>query len=356
MGLNVYIVQTNDCWPLAPLVAQLNNCQHVFRFTLADRNLTGQRLRINPTVNLREVARLSPADGRRRILQSYLTENDWADQTRRFLETCSGFEFDQNEDLAVAIGAGVYVLDDEGVTFQGNREADAYTCIYDYRTIENATVDTPNFGIGKPFDAFAAISAIRFEPVFGCRYQVASDKNRADRARYIVTNLAHFLATRAFWIPLAREHSGQSCVMETSWGGGDYLAGYYTNGICEACVDLLHSKVSGPIVSYRLRQHSERDVIQALDSLCRLPDTWDRYVRACNLLRGTMLPLFSSAIGLGLLTNLLAGFANSHGTTQTHELLEYIKEHRIALVVTGFSAFLAIVSLLILEVLRLSLP
>jgi hypothetical protein len=337
-------------------LAQLNNCQQVFSFVLADRDAMNQRLRISPRNALREVARLSSSEGRRRILQSYLTEKDWVEQTRSFLTTCPISPFDEEDHLAIAIGAGVYVLDDDGVTFQGSREADAYTCIYEYRIMENATDARPISEVSSSIDAFAAISAIRYEPVFGMRYQIRSDKNRAERARYIVTNLTHFLAARSFWTTLAREHSGQSCVMETNWGGGDYLAGYYTGGLCEACVDLLHSNPKSSGLSYRMRHFSEGEVIKALNALCLLPNEWDRQVRFCSFLSERLLPLFAGAIGLGLVTNLVAGFANSSTSKETYEILTYVKEHSIAVTVTIVSAGLAIIGLGVLELLRINLP
>lgn len=356
--LKVYIVQTNDCWPLPSLLAQLNNCQEIFQFVLVDQNENGQYLKIRPHVPLREVTRLSPSDGRRKVLQSYLTERDWSEQTRNFLETCTDVAFKQNEDLAVAIGAGVYVLDDDGVTFKGLRDQDAFSCIYDYRFSENDTANEAHPISQGPtsLDAFAAISVLRYEGVFHCRYQDHTDANRANRARYLVTNLTHFLAARAFWTTLAREHSGQSCVMETNWGGGDYLAGYYTSGLCEACIELLHSKPCGPVLSYRLRDFSEHDVVKALNTLCALPAKWTRQVGISNFLKKRLLPVFFGVIGLGLLTNLMAGYSNPPKSSQVQELLKYMQQHSIAAVGALVSIALTLITLFVLKILSLDLP
>ncbi|AXC11985.1 hypothetical protein ACPOL_2672 [Acidisarcina polymorpha] len=273
-------------------------------------------------------------------------------------KVCTGQEFNRTKDLAIAVGAGVYVWDDPEMVYTYSREDDGYTCLSDiHLKINSVTAPREADPPDHTFSAYGIISFVPYECLFQHPFYEESDINRASIGRYLVTNIAHFLAARAFWSTLARDHSVNNCLMETNWGGGDYIGPYLTAGLCSECIEIVESRPLEERLSYRLKARAPNDIYIALRQICAVPAQWDISLRIVNILGSKVIPFLFIGIGVGLFTNLLAGYGRSDFRTSLgHDLGQYAWQHMLA-VTTALAAIAAIpVCRLALSLMRRTLP
>jgi hypothetical protein len=159
---------------------------------------------------------------------------------RGYLRNCSPPFSDG--DMAIVIGSQIYIPDTEEEKIYGIPELDSYSCLGNLVSLKDEDNNNP-----KEFHNIGLISLTRASILFPDIWDPVPKvwlleflesrklKARAKIARYIILNIAHFLAARSFGKSLAREHRSR-CVAETNWDSlGGELNSYSAPGVCQEC-------------------------------------------------------------------------------------------------------------------------
>ena len=354
--IRVFLVPTVDCIYLNLIAVRLNAVQQVYKFFTLDPLLDESALRLTRSETLLEVSRNYISGEESQILSSYIGHRDWVSQlisyARAHCIAQTGKEFRDSVDLAIAIGAGIYVEDRPSTIYYFDAELDAWSCLYDREMLENTKVSFEESLKREHHAAAAVISLTAFEPVFGKPYYQNDIGNRANVARFLVENIAHFLGARSYKLKLARDHSEKQCVMETGVGGGDSKKGYLAHGLCTECLMLLKARESEERLCERTHGRYFGEVTDSLRAICDSPGRWETFARISKFLQQRAIPFLFFALVVSLVINLLASWDTHADVT----LSEYAAKHIPALEVMFWAVMLFVFGLIIVVLLFKRVP
>jgi hypothetical protein len=348
--IRVHLIPTNDCRDLREIVQQLNSVQKVYRFFEISPVEKFLRLAQNAELCLqRELSHRETA-----ILKGYIGHRDWMCQIRQYLtENCkriTGSDYNPMCDLAICVGAGVYVLDYKP-DFNFDETKDAWACLFDFyirkNTREEYAVST---SVREMDPSLAVLSLTRFDSVFGNSWSDLSNQNRAKLGRFIVANIAFFLGARSFVDTLAKDHIVKGCIMEENLAGGDRKPGYYSEGLCPECLSLTTRGPAESCNPQRSEGFTSEEIAAAISNICVAPKRWDSFIEFLDLVDQRVFAFLFAAIIVSLLTNLLAGWTVSDG------FWKYISAHQPGFLSLAGAGVLLIFCLILRRPLQRLLP
>ncbi len=296
-----YITYSQQC-NINTLAALLNDSQKIFQFIVMGGK-TARGLPIIKETQLKYInfnpSHRKPPDVEREAVNSYIVDLDAFTQIKRFLEknVSNGF---RDDDLAIAISSDVYVPDIPDNAFDSEAASDSYSCLG-----SGVTINDIDNNKEKQFNNIAIISLARVGLIFPEAWDKDRDVHarRAIISRYIVTNIAHFLAGRIFSQDLDRDHQAL-CVAEANWIGGE-KASYQAKGLCELCKDCV--KEVGVANKFKEIGNWSR-FIRGIDDVTGVAERIDKLVEERGRYK-YFIELAAVVAAAGLVANLLAGYS-----------------------------------------------
>jgi hypothetical protein len=266
-----------------------------------------------------------PPDVEREAINSYIVDFDAFAQIKRFLERNASNGL-KDDDLAIAISSDVYVPDIPDNAFDSDAASDSYSCLGSGVTVN----DTDN-NKDKQFHNIAIISLARVGLIFPEAWDKDRDVHarRAIISRYIITNIAHFLAGRIFSQDLDRDHQAL-CVAESNWMGGE-KASYQARGLCELCKE----RVKQIGIADKFNEKSNwSEFTKGIDDVTGVADRIDKMVEERGRYK-YFIQLAAVVAAAGLVANLLAGYSRES------TILEYTLNHYPAVLLAILCALTA---------------
>ena len=307
VAAETYSVFSQGC-NLKNVISRLNGSQNVFDFVAVtnEREAIDSGLEISRRIDLEHTVLPLPgfshvSNTQKEVIKNYVSDIDAFHQIELFIT--NRYMHDpapvSDTDLIIVIDSNVYVpKTTEGIAeLYGEPSLDSYSCLGNLVSMEDENNNDP-----KQFHGIAIISLARSSILFPEIWEGMSKINaRAKIARYIIVNIAHFLAARSFGESLVHEHMSR-CVAETNWQGGESVS-YSARGLCEQC--RAYAGKSGPANMFKRFQ--VRDLAKAINDITGVANKIDRLIEERKI--HTVMIVFSMiTLSLGVFANLLAGF------------------------------------------------
>ena len=129
----------------------------------------------------------------------------------------------------------------------------------------------------QPNQQVGVISLRRLPIVFPeINYTDVPQRARNIVSRYMITNIASFVANRTFAVFLSH-HEMTGCLNETNWVGGERES-YYADDFCQGCLDdYTHYQVNA-----RYSRFSVTSVCSAVRSMTKIIDDFDETIRSAE--------------------------------------------------------------------------
>ena len=212
-------------------------------------------------------------------LQNYFSVDDVSQQAIKYSKnlieesTCRALSHD---DLIILLCGEVVVRSTIDYKFEQNAALDAYSLISVLSFEEVCPLTESSNEICaynndiQPCQQVGVISLRRLPVVFPeINYTDVPQRARNMVSRYMITNIASFIANRTFSVFLSH-HKMTGCLNETNWVGGERES-YYADDFCQSCLkDYNHYKIS-----VRYSRFSVEKVLFAVRAMTKVIDRFD---------------------------------------------------------------------------------